>query len=344
MDSIPIFVPNFPPPSIQPTGAPPNLYKERLQSYLKSRKNRLLVRNMAPNEAEQKPLKLSKISMDLSNFYGQIETIKAEIEIVSKCASSTDKNQWKNQIIGLKSQLNELSAQNQKYQNPNLCINAKRAVERRLKKRIRIKKQKTEFDALKKCQKKNRELKHQQIDQWLNENAEKIRENRRQCESKQRAEEVLTEVKSLKNDAVKCIQTFDSLQALYRIRNKDKAIGDREFNREIEKLKKKWLDASLKYEMEEKRLRTFLNCTNNVDEWQETIFGGYMKNDDIFSLKKNENGLGKLIEIRRQWDSFIVPDENPFGSSVPLGWAIPNANPTNQWIASLKDNNKSIIV
>lgn len=347
MDSIPIFVPNFPPPCIQPNCAPPigithaynsNSYKERLQTYLQSRRNRTSPPNM-PIEAEKKPLKLSKLSNDLSNFYGTIESIKAEIDNLSNCASSIDNNQWCNQITSLKIQLNELSATSKRYQNPNLCNNAKRAVEKRLKKRNRLKKRQTEMNALKKCAIKNRELKHQQIDQRLNENIEKIQENRRQIESKQRAEEVLTEVKSLKNDATKYVQTFDSLKELYRVRNKDKALDDREFNREIEKLKKKWLVASEKYETEEKRLRIFLNCSNHLQEWHETIFGD-MKNEDIFLLKKNENGLGKLIEIRSQWDRFIVSDENPYGSSIPLGWVMPNANPTNQWKPYLKYNDQ----
>lgn len=340
MDSIPIFVPNFPPPPIHSMYALPitskpnsNVYKERLESYLKCRTNRPIPTNI-PNETRQKPLKLSELSMDMSHFYGTIETIRAEIEKLSRCAASVDNNQWDNRLTGLKSQLTELSATNQKYQNPNSLNSAKRAVEKRLKKRSRIKKRKAEFDALKKCVLKNRELKHQQIDRWLNKNAEKNRENQREIENKQRAEEVLTDVKTLKNDAVKYVQTFDALQELYRVRNKDKAAGDSDFRREIEKLKKKWLDASEQYEAEEKRLRTFLNCSNNLDEWQRTVFGDE-KNEEIFSLKKHENGLAKLIEIRRQWDSFIVPDENPCGSSVPLGWAIPNASPTDQWTSYL---------
>lgn len=347
MDSIPIFVPNFPPPPIHSICALPiaskpnsNVYKERLENYLQSRKNRPIPTNI-PAETRQKPLKLSELSMDISNFYSSIETIKSEIENWSRCAS-LDNNQWDNQLLGLKSQLNELSATNQKYQNPNLLSSAKRAVEQRLKKRSRIKKRKAEFDALKKCELKSRESKHQQIDQWLSKNAEKIRENQREMENKQRAEEVLTEVKTLKNDAAKYVQTFDSLKELYRVRNKDKVAGDSDFKREIEKLKKKWLDASEKYEAEEKRLRTFLNCSNNLDEWKGAVFGDET-NEDIFSLKKHENGLAKLIEIRRQWDSFIVPDENPYGSSVPLGWATPNANPTKQWAAYLKGNDQQML-
>lgn len=345
MDSIPIFVPNFPPPPIHSNYALPitskpnsNVYKQRLENYLQSRKNPPTPTNI-PTETRQKPLKLGELSMDMSTFYGTIETIKSEIENLSRCVASIDENQWNNQVLGLQSQLNELSATNQKYQQPNLVNSAKRAVEQREKKRSNIKKRKAEFDALKKCVRKNREQKHRHIDQWLNKNVEKIRENQREMENKQRAEEVLTEVKTLKNDAAKQVQTFDSLTELYRVRNKDKAADDSGFKREIEKLKKKWLDASEKYEAEEKRLRTFLNCSNNLDEWQRIVFGNE-KTEDIFSLKKHENGLAKLIEIRRQWDSFMVPDGNPHGSSVPLGWATPNSNPTNQWAAYLRENNQ----
>lgn len=347
MDSIPIFVPNFPPPPIHPQSAVPitsapnsNLYHERLQIFLKSCKNRRLPSSI-PNAIRQKPLKLSELSTSFSNFYATIEQMKAEIQQLSESAASVSNHQWDNQSMALKSQLNEISVTSQKYQDPNLRDNAKRAVSKRLKRRSRIKKRKSEFDALKQCALKNRELKQHQIDQWLEKNAEQIREHQRQIENKQRAEEVLAEVKSLKNDATKSIQTFDSLKELYRIRNKGKARDDRDFNRDIEKLKKKWLNAFEKYDAEEKRIRTFVNCSNNLDEWRGTIFGDGGKQADLFSLKKTENGLQKLIEIRRQWDSFIVSDENPYGSSVPLGWAIPNANPTNQWKAYLnqQENN-----
>lgn len=345
MDNIPNLVPNFPPPPIRPP--PPafknnaNLYKERLQNYLLSRKNRLLSPHM-PNEVRQKPMKLSEISIDLSRFYDTVETMKSEIENLSNSASTILSSQWNNQITELKSQLNELSTIREKYENSNVCNNAKRAVEKRLKKRSHIKKRKAELNAMKECEMKNRKLKHHQIDQWLNRNAENIRENRRKIENKQQAEQVLTEVKSLKNDAAKHLLLFDSLKELYRIRSRDKAstaMYDIEFNREMDKLKNMWMDASVKYEMEEKRLRTFLNCSNHCDEWQGILFGD-VKSEDLFSLKKNENGLTKLIEIRRQWDSFIVSDDNPHGSSIPLGWVIPNSNPSEKWKVYLEDNNE----
>lgn len=341
MDNLPIFVPNFPPPPIRPQ--PPiiqnrsNLYKERLHDYLQSRRNRPSP-SQKPNEIRQTPLKLSEISMNLSRFYDTIGAIKAEIENLSECTRTINSDQWNSQIAELKSQFDELSSTNQMYQNSHTCSNAKRSVEKRRRKRERIKKRKLELDALKKCQIKNRALKHQQIDQWMKRNAENNRKNLHQNEKKQRAEHVLSEIKGLKSDAAKYLLTFDALKELYRIRNRDKAttaIDGVQFDCEIEKLQKMWSDASIKYETEEKRLRAFLECSN-CEEWQETLFGD-VKNDDLFSLKKHENGLAKLIEIRRQWDSFVVSHDNPYGSSVPIGWTMPNTNPSIEWKTYLKD-------
>lgn len=345
MDNIPIFVPNFPPPPIRPDlmriSKPKtniNLYKERLENYLSSRKDRLPFHST--NEMRQMPLKLSEMTRELSHFYDSVETIKADIQNLSECAPSIDSNQWDIRITELKSQLNELSSTSQKYQeNRNLC-QAKRAVEIRLKRRNRIKKRKAEVNALKKCEMKNRELKHQQIDEWLRRNADEIRERRRDDEQKQRAERVLAEVKSCKSDAAKYLSLFDALKELYRIRCRDKAtnaMGNIEFNAEMEKLNETWSNALDKYGMEEKRLRTFLDQdSNHWDEWQEIMFGN-VKTEDIFSLKKNENGLEKLIAIRSQWDRFVVSHGNAYGSNLPLGWVIPNANPSIQWKTYLKD-------
>lgn len=315
------------------------MYKERLQTYLQSRKHRPLPPQM-PNELRQKPLKLSELSTNLSRFYDTIEATKAEIENLTTGARSMSSDQWNARIVELKSQFDKLSAASQIYQNTNVCNDAKRSVEKRRQKRDRIKKRKLELDATKKCQMQNRALKHQQIDRWLERNAENHRENLRQSENKQRAEHVLAEVKSLKNDAKKLLLTFDALKQLHRIRSRDKTSAASEaaqFNCEMGKLQKLWLDVSMEYETEEKRLRAVLDCSNHWDGWQETLFGGVHDGDDIFSLKKNENGLTKLIAIRWQWDSFAVAHDNPYGSSIPSGWAIPNASQSSTaWKAYLK--------
>lgn len=348
MDNIPIFCPNIPPPPIHLQYAPSplssskadqnsNLYKERLQNYLQTHTNSN--RCQISNDIGQKPLKLSEVAMNLSQYYATIETIKAKIDNITEEATSMNSDHWNNQMAMLTTQLEHLSSINQKYQNSNTCQAAKRLVEKRRQKRDRIKKRKLELDTLEQYEMERRQLKHQQIDQCLQKSAENHQKHLFYRANKQRAERVLNEVNRLKNDAAKYLRTFDLLIELHRIRSRDSAstaAESVEFSREIDNLKTMWLDALVKYETEEKRLRAFLDCSDHWQSWQETLFDDVTTDDDLFSLKKNENGLEKLLDIRRQWDSFIVSHANSYGSSVPLGWAMPNANPTNEWKIYLK--------
>lgn len=353
MDPIHVFVPNFPPPPIPqhlidgesiPTqtsnaSTRPNsqLYKDRLKNYLKSRQNRTSLQ--ISSEKPQQKFKLCDVSKDLSHCYDLIEQIHQEIDILSQTASSISKRQWNDRIIDLKTQTTILTSTCSKYQNINSRFEVKSLVDRRLKKRDRIRKRKAETKALKLYEAKNRELKHQQIDQLLEQNAEKIRENRHQIENKQRAEEILTEVKSRKNDANKYLMVLDSLKTLYRIRNRDRpsnSIDEAAFYREIEQLKEIWLNASETYATEEKELSKFLPGSNHWVEWRDIIFGEPTQADILFALKKSDNGLNQLIQIRRLWDKCCVSDDNPFGSRIPFGWVIPNENPSEPWKAFVK--------
>lgn len=349
-----VFVPNYPPPpflsensDIAPntfesvtaaTAQSSNLYRERLQNYIKSRKT-----PASPHISGERPvktLKLCDVSRELSHCYSLIDKINEEIQVLSRSAPSMTNHQWTNRISELKTETNDLSTICSNYNQDSLG-EVKKLVEKRLKKRHRIKQRKAETRAFKAYEAKNRQLKHQKIDLWLEKNAEEIRENRHQIESKQRAEEILMECKSRKNEAEKNLLVLDSLRTLYRIRNRDRpsnVSGEAEFNREIEDLKRIWLDASKEYASEEKRLGKFLPSSNHWVEWRDVVFGEPTKEDILFALKKKENGLNQLIRIRNLWDQCIVSDDNPFGSSVPYGWVIPNQNPSDEWKTYVKND------
>lgn len=353
MNHMRVFVPNYPPPpfhsehsDIAPntsataaTTQRSNLYKERLQNYIKSRKTQ--ASPLISSERPVKSPKLCDVSTELSRCYSLIDKINEEIKVLSRSASSMTNHQWVNRISDLKMATNDLSTTCSNYQDTNLLSEVKFLAEKRLKKRHRIKKRKAETKAFKAYEAKNRELKHQKIDLWLEKNAEEIRENRRQIENKQRAEEILMEVKSRKNEAEKYLLVLDSLKTLYRIRNRDRpsgVSGEAEFNREIEDLKQIWLDASKRYAAEEKRLGKFLPSSNHWVEWRDVVFGEPTKEDILFALKKKDNGLNQLIKIRSIWDQCIVSDDNPFGSSVPFGWVISNQNPSDEWKTYVKND------
>lgn len=352
MDPCYVFVPNFPPPTLslhvdgkeysnqsQITLKSGNLqiYRERLQNHLKSRTNRTPLR--IPNNNTTNVLKLCEISKQLSHCYNLIETINQEIERLSQAASSISQHQWNERISILRCKTNDLFATHEKYNVPGVRCHVKSLVDRRSNKRGRIRKRKTETKTLKSCIMKNRELKHQQIDQWLKNNAEQIRENRRQMETKQRTKEILMEVKIRKNEAKTNLMVFDSLKTLYTIRNRDRptnANTDAVFYQEIEQLTQMWLDAFKKYAAEESELSKYLPYSNHWTNWKDVIFGESTQADDLFKFTKNGNSLNQLIKIRRLWDAFIVSDDNPNGSNVPFGWIIPNENPTDQWKLYIK--------
>lgn len=343
------FVPNFPPPPI-PTGfnfmqsntsaidalselRNPNLYKHRLQNYSKNQK--------ISSELNQskKSVKLNEVAKEVSHGFDMIKMIKTEIEQMSQNSSSMSESEWNQQIAQLNCHTDDLSAICLKYNDSNLFDEVQNLVEKRQIKRDRIKKRKAETKMVRKYEAINRERKHNEIDKWLKKNTEEILKNQRELETKQRAEQILMNVKTRKTEAEKSILVLNSLKELNRVRNRNKnATDDSEFNREIDEIKQIWLDAHKKYEIEEKGLRTFLNCTNILEEWRNVMFGEPKKEYATFSAKKKDSGLNQLIKIRNLWDQCIVPDINPFGSNIPIGWVFPNPNPTDQWKKYIKEN------
>lgn len=352
------LVPNFPPPpifntipshsSLNLTEIPipsstqaidPNRYKNRLQNFLEIRQNQKA--SDQQQHQPQKAIKLNEVAREMSYCFDMIEMIKTEIDTLSQTASSMPASQWDEQMFQLNSKTADLSAICSKYQDLNLINAVQNVAKKRQLKRDRIRLRKAETKEFRKYQAINRERKHHEIDKWLEKNTEEILNNRRQIETKQRAEQILMNVKSRKSEAEKQILVLNSLKELNRIRNRDKhtVANDTEFNREIDDIKEMWLTAYKNYECEEKGLLAFLNCTNRWEEWRDTIFGEPKKEYAVFSLKKKDKGLIQLIKIRNLWDECIVPDDNPFGSCIPLGWVFPNTNPSDKWKQYIETNN-----
>lgn len=352
--TFPMLVPNYPPPPFVPQNQSTtdinsdeailnaaknsNLYKHRLENYLGSRNNRTTQSHS--EDISKKGLKLSEVSAELSNSFNLIQTINAEITALSQNLSTLTDHQWIHRISALNSETYDLARICLKYQDNHLRNDVQNLIKTRQIHRERIKKRKSETKVLKTFEAKQRARKHQEIDKWLERNEKKIIENRQKDENKQQAHEILTTIQNQKSEAEKFLLMFDSLKELHRLRNRDRVQNvesDAKFKHEIEQLKQIWLDASQKYAAEEKGLRIFLDYSNNWEEWRDILFGEPTIEEAIFSLKKKENGLNQLIEIRKQWDKCIVPPDNKFGSSVPRFWAIPSANPTDKWKAYIKN-------
>lgn len=355
---IQVFIPNYPPPMYRLKSsnsssfssaahdsayATRNVYKTRLSNYLDMRKKQTEKHISKSNTLNT--LKLGEVSKELGCCIDLLYEINEKMETLSHMDEETliDENSWKEHITELNLKITQLTKICTKYENHDVQHFIKNLIGKRQKKRDRIRKRKAETCVLKKYETMRRKKKHHQLDKLLEQNAKEIHQNRQQMENKQRAEQILMDVKNRQSEADKFITLLDSLKELHHIRNRDKHYNAgsnySEFNQEINELREMWEQCGKQYENEEKKLQAFVNGSEVVAKlWQEVLFGESTKEERAFFIRKKDNRLENLISIRCQWDKCIVPHINPFGSIIPFCWAYPSENPSNKWKEYIKNN------
>lgn len=346
-----IFIPNYPPPGFNAHQPPPflfnappeplnrfDIYKNRLSTYLQ---------NCNPSTSTfQTPrksiIKLSECTAELKQSYALIDNIKEELEKFSQNSVNITEDEHRLKLAELKQKKEELVAIVAKYKDPAIQSEINYAIEQRKTKRDRIKLRKAETNELKCLEVKNRQQKHEKIDKWFAENAQKIADERQRIQAEQKASIILSNVHQRKAEAEKNILLFDSLKELHQLRSRKKK-GERFregdiFSKEMEDLKGMWMEALGKYNEEEKRLQNIINDNSNLNEWRSVLFGS--STETISGLKGSSNAqkLKELISIRKQWDAFLVPEENPFSSAIPVGWVMPNPKPSDEWKVYRRNN------
>lgn len=352
MNDSQVFVPNYPPPPIVQgfsqnssniqKNVPSNqsdsfsLYKDRLSSYLDSRKSTVIPK-LSKNHST-KALKLGEVSKNLGHCFHLIQEITDNLNTSSP--EAIHEQQWNKYISELCSKTKDLSHICSKLVGNDVRNYIHNLLRNRLTRRKRIKKRKTETKLLKQYTVNKRTIRTEKINMWIEKNAKKILEQRCHLKTKHRAEQMLMDVKNRKHEANKFILLLESLRELHSIRNRDSYVSieaNTVFNREINDLKMLWTSASNSYHIEEKNLRKFLHFTNSWEEWRDVCFSESTTEDMILTLWKKDDSLNRLIDIRNGWDQCVVFDsENCFGSSLPLCWAYPNPSPTNKWTIYMK--------
>lgn len=347
-----ISIPNYPPPGFNAHLPPPflfnapsaplnrfDIYKKRLSTYLENR-NPSTSTFQTPRKSI---IKLSECTAELKQSYALIGNIKEELEKLSRNSVNIAEDERQHKLAELKQKKEELVAIVAKYKDPAIQSEINYAIEQRKAKRERIKLRKAETKELKRLEVKNRQQKHEKIDKWFAENAQKIANERQRIQAEQKASIILSNVHQRKAEAEKYISLFDSLKELHQLRSrKKKGESFREgdiLSKEMEDLKAMWMEALGKYNEEEKRLQSFINDNNsNLNEWRSVLFGSSTEEISGPGGSSGAQNLKELISIRKQWDAFIVPAENPFGSAIPVGWVMPNPRPSDEWKVYQRNN------
>ncbi|CAH1976866.1 unnamed protein product [Acanthoscelides obtectus] len=273
---------------------------------------------------------------------------------------STDWKQKTLEIATFKDRFTKLMS---KFENGEGIFALKKMLDKR--KRKRLNKKKTKEFRKQQIEEKliNRVKLHKAIDEWLRSKQEEVEKCKTDENMKKDADCVLGEVTKKKSDARKQLTLIGALTKLRAVREqmashrgeKMSAEDKQVFRTSMEKLSKMWEDSSRTYMTEEQRLKLMLEKTavedsksiqlakerKLLDEWY-TVFFGPMEaispeNTMYWALTAAERDMETFIALRRSWDTFLVPPTNEMGSSIPIGWVLPDGNAGENWTKYLSN-------
>ncbi|CAL1526987.1 unnamed protein product [Lymnaea stagnalis] len=217
-----------------------------------------------------------------------------------------------------------------------------------------------------------REEKSHQIDKWQERIQVEIREENLRKARKEAADQTLSKVTREIHDASRLIETMLALQKLRLVR-RDAAQkrGDIELGESRQVFEEKIADMMRLvqsqldcYKEEEAKLKQVIQSEQEEkskkerlvqeekdkqkqqaeDEEYKILLFGFQEEvstaDPIFPYaeyyKQAEASLQAFVQIRHEWDTFLVPANTPAASPIPASWVIPDPPSSLTWALALK--------
>ncbi|KAF7666756.1 hypothetical protein LDENG_00093750 [Lucifuga dentata] len=201
--------------------------------------------------------------------------------------------------------------------------------------------------------------KEAEIDKWRMKQIHAVEEKKKEQELKLAADSVLCEVRKKQADVKRMQDILRSLEKLRKLRTEAasrKGIftdpeSDEAFSSQLEKLRSVMMKRMAVYSVEEKALMVMLEGEQEEERRRERekrqkkekerhlrrkqqvdamLFGDELP--AVAALQpfrefhtQAERSLHALLQIRRQWDVFLVAADHPDGSSLPTDWILPDA-------------------
>nr|CAI5863678.1 unnamed protein product [Callosobruchus analis] len=303
----------------------------------------------AQNSLKESLILLDKLSKVHQDMLANVDSIP-----------STD---WKQKTLEIGTMKDRFTKLMSKFENGEGIFALKKALDKRKKKRINNKKKK-EFRKQQIEEKLlNRAKLHQAIDEWLVNKQEEVEKCKMEENMKKDADCVLAEVTKKKSDARKQLALIGALTKLRAVREqmalhrgeKISAEDTEVFRASMEKLRKMWEDSLKTYTTEEQGLKLMLEKTavedskttqlakerKLLDEWHTVFFGPRQlippDNTMYWALTAAERDMETFVAIRKSWDTFLVPSTNEMGSSIPIGWVLPDRDAGENWTKYLSN-------
>ncbi|XP_072038066.1 programmed cell death protein 7-like [Amphiura filiformis] len=300
---------------------------------------------------------------------GKLEKLRDTLISCMDCDADT----WQQECDKAKQLKVQLNEAQKKLHSPSFVPGLLERIARTKKKRESIaRRKKRQFLASKEEEDRKRRV-TERIDAVLAKEQKAIQDAKNEAALQAEADSTLFEVRKKKQDADK---TLEMLRALRKLRNVRKEAAaqkgayttlesDKNFEEGVSKLEAMMNKARSTYREEEQTLLVMLeeeheenkerqlemirqrqrdNALKAVQRRKEILFGKdelVGPDDPMFPFQQfyslAENNLPSLVEIRKQWDSFLVSPDDPNGSGIPADWVIPAEPSSKEWASVLQE-------
>ncbi|MPC24378.1 Programmed cell death protein 7 [Portunus trituberculatus] len=305
-----------------------------------------------PNTAKKivKLAEVQRLVVESQSLREQLCVLEKELTQVIDSADEEEWNRLVQQSEGVKASLNKIL---DKFQDREFVEHTKILLKQRRAKRDRVKRRKKERRLEQEELKRKREEEEAKIDAWRAKLQREEDTKRREEAVKLEADSVLGEVRQKQSEGQRMLQLLEALadlrctratQAASQGRPTD-AEADQRFTTTTEMLSKMVKEQLKEYELEEQTLRVMMeesashrsaalsakgdaNFARYKDAIWKLLFGPSATKDEDAGLS-----LETLVLRRQEWDQYLVEQQHPLASAVPLSWVLPPEHPPSSWAA-----------
>nr|XP_055039529.1 programmed cell death protein 7 [Misgurnus anguillicaudatus] len=324
---------------------------------------------------KHQPLEPPKPKLSISQFkrklYGTVHMV-SELNAVCQMLKENLENEsvWTEMLSRATELKNIIQESMTDLKDPELFCSIQRKLLLISKKRARVRRRKMEEREEKQEQEARRAERKAEVDKWQIKRLQEVEEKNREKELKLAADAVLSEVRKKQADSKRMQDILKSLEKLRKLRKEAAARrglfpekeSDVTFEGHLERLRSLIQKRTAVYAVEEKALRVMLEGEQEEErkrdrekrqkkekekllqkkrEVESMLFGAELPPDHPLQpfhdyYTQAERSLPALIQIRREWDQFLVPAEHPDGSAVPQGWVLPDQPSDDIWATALE--------
>ncbi|KAI4889531.1 hypothetical protein NFI96_010733 [Prochilodus magdalenae] len=244
------------------------------------------------------------------------------------------------------------------------------------KKRVRMRRRKAERMEEKLEEERRAAEREAAMDKYQMKQIQELEEKNRERELKLAADAVLSEVRKKQADAKRMLDILKALEKLRKLRKEAASRKgmfpekecDEVFDGHLTRLRSLIRKRTAVYGAEEKALRVMLEGEQEEERKRDREKRLKKEREKLLLRKQEidamlfgavcvcvselppdhplqpfreyytqaERSVPALIQIRREWDQFLVPVDHPDGTSIPQGWVLPDPPADDVWASALE--------